>query len=62
MNTEKEPYCGIGRRERRKMIRRWKEDTGGKVSLRQWAADQNPVGDSAYAWLQGKRQKRRAHP
>ena len=54
MNTEKETYCGIGRRERRKMVRRWRDETGGKISLKNWARDQNPVGDSAYAWLRGK--------
>lgn len=53
MNTE--TYNGIGRRERRKMVRRWREATGGKISLKQWAAEQDPVGDSAYNWLRHKR-------
>lgn len=57
MNIEKETYRGIGRRERRRMRCRWREETGGKVSLKSWARDQNPVGDAAYAWLRGKQNR-----
>jgi hypothetical protein len=59
MNTEKEAYYGIGRSERRKMVRRWREETDGKISLKDWAKDQNPVGDAAYAWLRSKQLKQR---
>lgn len=51
-----EAFTGVGKTERRRMIKRWQQE--GKplgLSLKQWAAQQHPVGDSAYAWLQAKK-------
>jgi hypothetical protein len=53
---EEETYKGIGRTERRRMIRKWKEEGNG-LSLRAWAARQHPVGDAAYVWLRAKRKR-----
>ncbi len=50
-------YQGIGRRERRRMVQRWKQECQGKVSLKQWARDQNPVGDAAFLWVKAKGRK-----
>lgn len=47
---------GIGKTERRRMIKRWKEEGLG-LSLRAWARRQHPVGDSAHSWIQAKTQK-----
>jgi len=49
-----EKYTGVGRSDRRRMIRKWKAETGGRISLKQWARDQPPVGDIAYAWIKSK--------
>ncbi len=48
-----EVFAGVGRTERRKMIRLWKE-SGSGLSLKEWARLQHPVGDAGYAWLQAK--------
>ncbi|MEQ9317946.1 MAG: hypothetical protein RIF41_02265 [Polyangiaceae bacterium] len=51
-------YPGIGKTERRRVIQRWKEE--GKplgLSLKQWAAQQHPVGDAAFNWLQAKKRR-----
>jgi hypothetical protein len=53
METRKEGFCGIGRRERRNMIRRWKSEGHG-MSLKQWARLAK-VGEAATAWLETKR-------
>jgi hypothetical protein len=49
----KEGFHGIGRRERRSMIRRWKTEGKG-MSLKQWAR-QATIGDAAAAWLETKK-------
>jgi hypothetical protein len=36
------------------MIKQWKAEGKG-LSLKQWAARQNPVGDAACIWLNSKR-------
>jgi hypothetical protein len=56
MDTNKEGFSGIGRRERRIMIRRWKSEGKGK-SLKQWARLAG-VGDAAIAWLEKKKSTR----
>jgi hypothetical protein len=48
-----EGYRGIGRRERRRMIRRWKAEGRG-MSLKQWAANAD-VGEAALVWIRHKR-------
>lgn len=51
-------YPGVGKTERRRVIQRWKEE--GKpldLSLKQWAAQQHPVGDAAFAWLSAKKRR-----
>ena len=53
METRKEGFYGIGRRERRNMIRRWKSEGHG-MSLKQWARLAQ-VGEAATAWLETKR-------
>jgi hypothetical protein len=55
---EEDNVRGIGRVERRQMVRRWKAEGNG-LSLRAWARKQSPVGDSAFVWLEAKRVKRR---
>lgn len=53
---ETEQHKGIGRTERRRMLKRWHEEGKPKgLSLRQWASQQHPVGDSAFYWIQAKR-------
>lgn len=54
MPIENEAFRGLGRTERRRMIRRWKEEGGG-LSLKAWARKQDPVGDAAYHWLKAKK-------
>ena len=49
----KEGFQGIGRRERRSMIRRWRSEGRG-MSLKQWAR-LGEVGDAATAWLEKKK-------
>jgi len=44
---------GIGRKERQRMIRRWKIEGNG-LSLKEWAKQQG-VGDAALAWKEAKR-------
>ena len=53
-DTEKSK--GLGRRERRRLLRRWKEEGAG-LSLKQWAQQNALVGDAAQAWLEQKRGK-----
>lgn len=51
-------YPGVGKTERRRVIQRWKEE--GKplgLSLKQWAAQQHPVGDAAFNWLMAKKRQ-----
>lgn len=50
---EMEGYRGLGRRERRRMLRRWKIEGRGQ-SLKQWARGA-VVGEAALAWLASKR-------
>lgn len=52
---QNEGYKGIGKTCRRAMIKRWKA-SGTSLSLKQWAAQQDKVGDAAQAWLITKRQ------
>lgn len=52
---DREGYQGIGRRERRRMIRRWKEEGRG-LSLKQWAVNAG-IGEAALAWIRHKRDK-----
>lgn len=54
MDTKNETFHGIGKTERRRMIRRWKEEGGG-LSLKAWAKLQPPVGDAAFRWFQAKK-------
>lgn len=56
---ETNEHPGIGRRLRRQMVAQWKEE--GRplgMSLKQWAAQQHPVGDAAYWWLQAKKNRK----
>jgi hypothetical protein len=48
-----EGYRGLGRRERRRMVRRWKTEGRGQ-SLKEWAR-RAAVGDAAVAWLENKK-------
>lgn len=50
---EMEGYRGLGRRERRRMLRRWKTEGRGQ-SLKQWARGA-VVGEAGLAWLANKR-------
>jgi hypothetical protein len=52
MKTEK--TTGLGKSERRRMIRRWKSEGVG-LSLKQWAHQNDLVGDAAQAWLTVKK-------
>ena len=55
---EAEMFRGLGKTERRRMVKRWHEEGRSKgLSLRQWASQQHPVGDSAYVWFQAKKGK-----
>jgi hypothetical protein len=51
--TMTEKTQGIGRQERRRLLRRWKQDGRG-LSLKQWARQNALVGDAAAAWLESK--------
>jgi hypothetical protein len=55
MKMQSEGYNGLGRTQRRAMIKRWK-DSGTELSLKAWAAQQDKVGDGAQVWLMTKRQ------
>lgn len=48
-----EGYNGVGRKNRRTMIRLWKE-SGSKLSLKAWAKTAS-VGDIGFVWLNTKR-------
>lgn len=49
-----EEYNGIGRKSRRNMIKRWKEEGVPQgLSLKQWA-HQTGVGDAADVWIKSK--------
>jgi hypothetical protein len=48
-----EGFKGLGRRRRRRMIRHWKAEGGGK-SLKDWARIAG-VGDAALVWFEHKR-------
>ena len=53
-----EAFRGLGKAERRRMIKRWHEEGRPQgLSLRKWASQQHPVGDSAYTWLRVKKGK-----
>ncbi len=53
MNAE--GYNGLGRRERRRLIRRWKVEGNG-LSLKDWARSLSTlVGDSAKVWIEHKK-------
>jgi hypothetical protein len=52
-----EAFRGLGRKERRRMKKRWKEEGGGQSggqSLKEWAK-KGGVGDASVAWLENKR-------
>ena len=49
-----EGFNGIGRAERRRMVKRWKE-SGSGLSLREWARQNAQVGDAAQGWLEHKK-------
>ncbi len=50
-----EGYKGLGRRERRRLIQRWKAEGQG-MSLKDWARSKaSLVGDSAKVWIENKR-------
>lgn len=49
-----EGFKGLGRQERQRMIRRWKEEGRG-LSLKEWARQNAQVGDAALVWLEHKR-------
>ena len=54
---QNEIFKGVGRKQRRMMIRLWKADMAGskkKLSLKVWARNA-PVGDVGHVWLQAKR-------
>ncbi len=51
-----ETFVGLGKTERRRMLRLWRE-RGRGLSLKAWAALQHPVGDAAYSWLAAKRRR-----
>lgn len=46
---------GIGRSQRRKMIRNWKAGRKRNQTLKAWAREQHPADSPAPAWLEGKR-------
>ena len=49
-----EGFNGIGKKSRRAMIKRWKEEGASQgLSLREWAR-QAGVGDSADVWIKSK--------
>jgi len=50
-----EGYKGLGRRERQRLIRRWKAEGQGR-SLKDWARSLSTlVGDAAKAWIEHKK-------
>lgn len=49
-----EGYKGVGRKNRRLMIRLWKE-SGTHLSLQAWARTQE-IGHVARAWIEHKKQ------
>lgn len=51
--TDNEGYSGIGRADRRRMVRLWRA-SGSGLSLKEWAAQQG-VGDIADVWIKSKR-------
>ena len=50
---ENEGWKGLGRRHRRRMIRIWKAEGGGR-SLKEWARLAQ-VGEAALVWFEHKR-------
>lgn len=57
-----EGYKGLGKKARRDMIKRWREEGKPKgLSLKQWAA-QTGVGDAADVWLHAKRTQGTSDP
>lgn len=50
---QNETYKGIGRKQRRLMVRLWKE-SGTKLSLKAWART-TQLGEVGFVWLQTKR-------
>jgi len=46
---------GIGRSQRRKMIRTWKAERKRNQTLKVWAREQSPADSPAPTWLEGKR-------
>jgi len=50
-----ESYSGIGRKDKRWMVKRWKQ-AGTNLSLKQWAKLQG-VGDVADVWIKAKASK-----
>lgn len=49
-----EGFNGLGKRERRRMIRRWKAEGQG-LSLKEWVRQNALVGDAALVWLESKK-------
>jgi hypothetical protein len=52
-DKNEEASRGLGRKERRRMKKRWKEE-GGQMSLKEWAK-KGEVGEASVAWLEHKR-------
>ena len=52
-DKDEEAFRGLGRKERRRMKKRWREE-GSHESLKEWAK-KGQVGDAAVVWLERKR-------
>jgi hypothetical protein len=50
---DRERSRGIGKKELRRMKKRWKEEGSG-LSLKEWAKN-GQVGDAQAAWIEAKR-------
>ena len=55
MEANVEDYSGIGRRARRDMIRRWKQEAP-RESLKEWAK-RALLGEAAFVWARRKNKK-----
>ena len=54
LGEEPESFEGLGRVKLREMKKRWRTEGSG-LSLKQWARQNNLVGDAAQAWLENKK-------
>jgi hypothetical protein len=52
-DKSEEASRGLGRKERRRMKKRWKEE-GSPLSLKEWAK-KGEVGEASVAWLEHNR-------